>query len=144
MSEDTSIEAMRETIETEYRSNIRQLDEHGDLFQKVLDHLPTGAVNRITYSDNSLTMSVNGSKHVLIATVRCFRTHGFKTGHDAPKENSPNWYAFFNHPSRAKIFLSFSSTSCRRVKVGTQTVQQDLYEVVCNEVNFDEPAQATQ
>lgn len=32
------------------------------------------------------------------------------------------------------VYFQFSSTACRRVKVGTQTVEQDVYETVCDEL----------
>lgn len=39
-------------------------------------------------------------------------------------------------------YLSFSSSVCRRVKVGTRTVEQDVYETVCDEITMPEAAVA--
>jgi hypothetical protein len=37
-----------------------------------------------------------------------------------------------------RIWLAFSSTVCRRVKIGTKTVEQDVYETVCDELTLPE------
>ncbi len=55
-----------------------------------------------------------------------------------PKKGDSSAYIFFRNNSDGEeylpIFLNFSSSVCRRVKVGTKTVEQDVYETVCGEM----------
>lgn len=50
-----------------------------------------------------------------------------------PKKGATAYNAFWNHPKHPQIWLCFSATSCRRVQVGVQMVEQPVYEVQCGE-----------
>lgn len=39
----------------------------------------------------------------------------------------------FRHPDGASVWLSFSSSVCVRVQVGTRTVEEPIYEIQCEE-----------
>ncbi len=92
---------------------------------------------------NSLDVSISGDKHTLAAVVRIFRTHGFSTFNSPPKKGSSSWTAFYEkRDCELRWYLSFSSSVCRRVKVGTRTVEQDVYETVCDEITMPEAAVA--
>jgi hypothetical protein len=68
--------------------------------------------------------------------VRIFRLAGFTTQSDPPKANAPTWYARYSKQGcDLAIWLNFSSTVCRRVKVGTKLVEQEIFETVCGEVD---------
>jgi len=70
------------------------------------------------------------------------RRNGYKT--DArPQKGDTTFYAFWEHERLAKIFMNFTSSVCRRVKVGTRMVEQDIYETQCGELpEIDAPATA--
>lgn len=56
-----------------------------------------------------------------------------------PEKGQTTFYAFWEREGHAKIFMDFSSSVCRRVKVGTKTVEQDVYEIQCGELPEIEP-----
>jgi len=100
-------------------------------FQKI-----SGAETRFP---NWLDLSLSGDKHKLAEAVRILRTRGFKTQHTSPKPAESSWCAWFESSDcPVRIWLTFSSTVCRRVKIGTKTVEQDVYETVCDELTLPE------
>lgn len=93
------------------------------------------------YFPNSLDFHLTGDQHTLAAAVRIFRTNGFHTRNEPPEKGSTTWNAFFGREGcDIGLWLSFSSSVCRRVKVGTKTVEQDIYETVCDEIVLPEVA----
>lgn len=85
--------------------------------------------------DYYIAFSVAGDAELLTKIVRILRTSGFITTAERPKKGENTWYAFFNYEGLTlSIFLSFTSTVCRRVKVGTKMVEQDVYEVQCGDL----------
>lgn len=106
-------------------------EKHGDLFDILLDGM-SGVVNVTPYSFD-LTVSIAGDKHTLEAAWGRLRQAGFSAPTSRPKENDPTWAGRFEHKSGAVFYMSFTSSLCRRVKIGTKTVEQDVYETVCGE-----------
>jgi len=91
------------------------------------------------YFPNSVDVLLSGDQHTLAAAVRIFRTHGFSTDNSPPEKGNSQWTAFYRkNGCELHWYLSFSSTACRRVKVGTRTVEQDVYETVCDEITLPE------
>lgn len=96
--------------------------------------------------DNTLYVSACGDKKRLADVIRVLRTNGWNTD-TKPVEGSPEYKAVFKvEPTEQAPFapsgevqLSFTSSVCKRVWVGTQMVEQDIYEVQCGE----ETAQTT-
>lgn len=77
---------------------------------------------------------VTGDKHKFLAFARLIAKHGF----GAPRvEKGATGFTMLkllgSGDSELPIYFQFSSTACRRVKVGTKTVEQDVYETVCDE-----------
>jgi len=100
-------------------------------------------LNATIYFPNSLDVAISGDRHTLAAAVRIFRTHGFSTSNSPPKKGDSQWSAFYTKADcELRFYLSFSSSVCRRVKVGTRTVEQDVYETVCDEITMPEAAVA--
>lgn len=88
-----------------------------------------------------LTVSFTGDSHKLSAVVRILRTNGFSTTADPPKPGNNEWYAYYrSEKSNVPVWLYFTSSICRRVKIGTKMVEQDVYETVCGEVGVEESA----
>lgn len=88
-----------------------------------------------------LYIRLTGDKHKLAAAVRILRTAGFKTDTNPPGANDTTWYGSYYRPSDelwTSAYLIFTSSVCRRVKVGTRVVPErteDVYETVCGEVD---------
>lgn len=61
---------------------------------------------------------------------------GLPNGAKRPQANEPDWQGWFhNETCEWKIWVNFASTVCTRVKVGTEMVEQDVYEVRCGEMS---------
>ena len=100
-------------------------------------------LNATFYFPITLDVSISGDKHTLAAAVRIFRTHGFSTTSEPPKKGDSTWNAFYSKSGcDLRWWFRFSSSVCRRVKVGTRTVEQDVYETVCDETTMPEAAVA--
>lgn len=97
------------------------------------------ALNGRVAFPNSLDIHLSGDKHALAEMVRVLRTRGFSTANSPPKKGDNIWSAFFRKDGIPfDIWFSFSSTVCRRVKVGTKMVEQDVFETVCDELTLPE------
>jgi hypothetical protein len=92
-------------------------------------------------SSGTLYVSMTGDKQKLTQAFRIFRTAGMEFSGDRPKKGDSSWSAVFKHQSQTVyVFFQFTSSVCRRVKVGTKTVEQDIYETQCGDLSTDEPA----
>src|SRR5690606_9295364 len=82
---------------------------------------------------NSLDIRVAGGKAELANTIRILRKAGYNTFAQRPHKGETEWAAFWHYPNcKVDIYFHFTSTVCKRVKVGTKTVVQDVYETVCD------------
>lgn len=78
---------------------------------------------------------VAGDKHKFLAFARLIRKHGFKLPEIEKGATGFTRLEYLGSGDNTlPLYFQFSSTACRRVKVGTQTVVQDVYETVCDEV----------
>ena len=88
---------------------------------------------------NDVDVSFAGDAHKLASVVRILRTSGFDTQSARPKEGDTTWYARYVHPEvSVNVWLYFTSSVCKRVKVGTKLVEQDVYETQCGDGNLSE------
>ena len=78
----------------------------------------------------SVDISFSGSKSVLNTVIGVLRKHGFNSG-ERPKEGDVRYATYWTNNAGHRLWVSFSSTSCRRVKTGVQMVEQPVYEVIC-------------
>jgi hypothetical protein len=86
----------------------------------------------------------SGDAQKLAAVVRILRTAGFATTAERPKAGDTSWCAYFKHPQcGTDVYMYFTSSVCRRVKVGTKMVEQDIYEVQCGDISSVEPPALT-
>lgn len=83
---------------------------------------------------NSIDVRLIGDKHKFLALLRVLGKHGMRP----PKiEKGATGFSHFWYPDEMpglQIYISFSSTVCRRVKTGTKMVEQDVFETVCDEI----------
>jgi hypothetical protein len=85
------------------------------------------------WTDGHLNLSVTGDKHALTALIGILRRQGFDSK-DRPQPGQTSYSALWTNADGAAVYIMFASTSCRRVQVGTKTVEQPIYEIVCDEV----------
>lgn len=82
---------------------------------------------------NSIDFGFTGDKTLLNEVFKQLRRLGWNTQFRLG-ENDIAYSAFWSHDkSEVRIWISFTSTQCRRVKVGTKTVEVDVYETRCND-----------
>ena len=86
----------------------------------------------------------SGDAKKLAAVVTILRGSGFNTSAPRPKKGDTTWSAYYVHPDcETKVWLYFTSSVCKRVKVGTKMVEQDVFEVQCGDILEPEVPQLT-
>jgi hypothetical protein len=129
-----TIAELRAEQEKDYAEKRSKLEQHETLFDAALKALAKLNIVSV-YFTGTLDVGVTGDRHALMAAFGALRRLNF-TPSSRPVAGSPSYSAFFTHDSGAMVWFSFSSTQCRRVKVGTKTVEQDVYETVCDEMQL--------
>ena len=85
---------------------------------------------------NEIDLNFAGDAHKLAGVVRILRTAGFTTHAERPKQGDTTWHAYYEHPEcSTRVWLYFTSSVCKRVKVGTKMVEQDVFEVQCGDIS---------
>ena len=81
-----------------------------------------------------ICLSFTGDKHKLADVVRVLRTAGFKTDSSRPQKDATSWTAVYRDENwDVTFYLTFSSSFCKRVQVGTETKEVPIFEVRCGE-----------
>jgi hypothetical protein len=114
-----------------------------DFYRPIVNALHRLGLEPRLSSDVDLHFS--GDAHKLASVVRILRTAGFSTTAARPKQGDTQWSAYYHHPDcGTSVWLYFTSSVCKRVKVGTKMVEQDVYEVQCGDITAaDEPPALT-
>ena len=98
--------------------------------------------------DGDLNVSFSGNKAKLLAVMRLLRRSGFSYRGDPPEANATSWGAYWVNPklddpdyvrTTSKLWMYFTSSVCRRVQVGTQMVEEPVYETRCGDDEADDP-----
>lgn len=98
----------------------------------VLEKITSVTVSPAT---KSLDISIAGNRTDLNEVIHALRTIGYDANL-RPEKDQVEYYAFWKKPdSDFKIWMNFSSTSCKRVFVGHHMVQEAIYKIECT----DEP-----
>jgi hypothetical protein len=87
---------------------------------------------------DSLDVRLIGDAAVLAKAVRILRTSGYDfPSASRPKKGDTTWAQFFTRSEcPVRIWFNFSSSVCRRVQVGTQMVEQPVFETVCDSIEL--------
>lgn len=87
------------------------------------------------FSAGTFTINLTGGKPEVTNLIRVLRNHGYDSSRRP--EGKQTYYSEFwkNEKDNITVFVCFSSTYCRSVKVGTKMVEVPIYDVVCGEVN---------
>lgn len=79
-------------------------------------------------------ISATGDAKKLYRLVSLIEAAGYTTKEGPPKKGSNEWRPLYKHAEcKIEVYLCFTSSVCRRVKTGTRTVQEDVYENVCTD-----------
>jgi hypothetical protein len=103
--------------------------------KSILKTLAAAGINiQYVYADTgSYNVNITGSRADLDIMFGLLRRAGL-TPVSRPKEKESEYGTKWYTEDRSfRIWIFFASTSCKRVQVGTKTVEQPVYETVCEE-----------
>jgi hypothetical protein len=127
-------------IKTTFRNEKRDWKKRRAFFKAseaditaVLDEidLSTASSGRMDCDADDINFYVTGAAPALKEIYRTFRKLGYDPSKRPGVKPESTFTCYFTQTDKPTFYLSFSSTVCKRVKVGTKTVEQDIYEVVC-------------
>jgi len=85
----------------------------------------------IDVNSASLDLKYAGDKLVLQGIFKALRKLGYVAA-KKPGEKDAEFVCYWSHPdSDMRIWMKFCSTVCKRIKVGTKMVEQDVFETRC-------------
>lgn len=117
----------------ELREKRLRLKAHGQKVAPLLAELQALGCE-LSYP-NSIDVRLIGDKHAFLALLRILNKHGFRT--KKIEKGATEYFESFSVPGtdyELGLWVYFTSSVCRRVKVGTKMVEQDVYETVCDEI----------
>ena len=91
-------------------------------------------VQNVYLDSMSYNVGITGSRAELDIVFGVLRRAGLTPGRRPEEKNtyySTFWY--WTEDKSEYVFVSFSSTSCKRVKTGTELKEVDVYEMVCED-----------
>lgn len=88
---------------------------------------------RFSLADGDINLSFAGDGRRLGQVWGELRRNGYAPNAH-PKKGESQFYTHWHKEGFSTVWMSFSSTMCRRVQVGTQMVEQPIYEVQCGEM----------
>jgi hypothetical protein len=86
---------------------------------------------RMECDTEDVNLYVSGGADVLKEIFHAFRKLGYEPSSRPEAKPQSNFSCYFRQDGKPTFYLSFSSTLCRRVKVGTKMQEIDVYETVC-------------
>ena len=101
-----------------------------ELVSKTID-LGTATSARMGVETYEVDLYASGNVTTLKEIYKGFRKLGYEPDDRPTAKPVSSFRTRFRQDGKADWYLSFSSTLCKRVKVGTKMVEQDIYEVVC-------------
>ena len=111
-------------------------NEDEPIFEPLLKKLEALKLEDLTLS-NDLDLRFTGNAERLTVVIRALRTSGFESKGEGPKKNQPQYSNYYRHPkANTNVWLFFTSSICRCVQIGTKTIEQPIFEIVCGEQDF--------
>lgn len=89
---------------------------------------------RFSADSRSIDVCFAGDGAKLGEVWTLMRRAGWGTPSSRPQKGAIEYCAFWHHATLPRIWLSFSSTTCRRVQVGARLVEQPIYETHCSDL----------
>ena len=124
------------TLKTEKRSyRLRKAffqESRGDLEQLLNEvDLTKASSARMDVDTEDINLYVSGATDTIKEIFRAFRKLGYEPSNRPEAKPQSSFTCYFRQLDKPTFYLSFSSTLCKRVKVGTKTQEVDVYEIVC-------------
>ena len=115
-----------------YKNKRRYYRDHKDEVIAVLQEfqLPTDLAISVRSSSDYIQLNVSGGPPEMKEIFRAFRKLGYEPTSRPDTKPQSTFSCYFNREGSCDFYLYFTSTICKRVKIGTKTVEQDIYEVV--------------
>ncbi len=107
----------------EYEADIREIVNEIDLSK--------ASSARMSCDTEDVNFYVSGNTEVLKEVFRTFRKLRYEPSSRPEAKPQTNFSCYFHQDGKPTFYLSFSSTLCKRVKVGTKMQEVDIYETVC-------------
>jgi len=127
------IEANKYARDTVKRMNTI-IKQHGKRVKDILKRLSAAGVNvhHVWLDSTSYNINITGTKddlHIMFGTLR-------KCGLEPrtrPEEKQTDYSTFWRDDEGFSVWVSFASTSCKRVQVGTEMKEVPVYDTVCED-----------
>jgi hypothetical protein len=133
-----NLEELRDKVVKRQKETLDFIERNRESYGPIVEEVSLLDPYDMRIDSTSLDINIVGDKQVLNRVFGILRRHGYEPL-ERPTENTASYMTWFSKEGCGGIWLNFSSTQCRRVKVGTKMVEQDVYDVVCND---DAPAEA--
>ena len=132
-----SVKKIREDIEAEKSRLLDLIDSNAAQFESVIRSFDKLSVMRVAVDGDTLDVNFTGDRFALQAAWGNLRRLGFNTTSKAESGKS-GYNGFWDHEeSDARLWISFTSSKCRTVQIGTKMVEQPIYETVCDETGVE-------
>jgi len=123
-----------DTVETQYQRRLRWLAKHSDELAQIIDELNQWGEFTFTYAGDyqpHLDIRFTGDKRLFKRVYTNLLMRGCGEG-VKPTAGSDSYSSFMcRHEDNFYVWISFSSTECKRVQVGVKMVEQPVYELQC-------------
>lgn len=132
---------MKETVESRLAEEMARMAElmarwakWKDNYAPIIDFIENGIGDcRMTYS--SLDITLTGSYGMFLGVVERLEELGYSLNKDLPDTTQTYFSSFMRREDdAAPVYISWSNAYCERVQVGTEMVEQPIYEVRCTDV----------
>lgn len=119
-------------------------DNFKDFYESLATEVESNPAVTMTPRECYCDITLSGTKTELGVMVRALRSRGLVPD-SRPRKEDVSWTTWWRHQDRKKlnyskafpkIWLSFHSTQCERVKIGTKMVEEAIFEVKCGEGNL--------
>jgi len=128
-----------EAVEAAHKNRVKQREfiaENSSELARVANGLEVISeyLMRISFDNTrSVNVNVSGDHHVFLGMFKALRSLGYDSSDKPKEEKIAAWSSYWHHKDhKLRLWITFTSTSCKRVKIGTTMVEQDVYETVCD------------
>ncbi len=125
----------------DYKKRLRFIKSNKDEYFRIANGLIViqEYVMRFSFDIASLDIHVAGDHHVFNGMFGALRKLGYNCESKPKDKIMASWCCWWHQEGCSsyrdpdpKLWVSFNSTKCRRVQIGTKMVEQIIYETVCD------------
>lgn len=134
-----TLQELRDEVQRDYETKAAVLDRIAPYYEALMTGLAD--VKPYVWVDGyEVNVSITGAKSALASAWATLRRNGFTPEERPTRETKSEIHTRFRQADGTRVYLAFSSTVCRRVQVGTRTVEEPIYEIQCEEQASTEEA----